>query len=65
MNHLIAHAISCRRDQEGRSNGFYVLGYRVYASGHPVASVDGAGSDHVLVELPSALSASRVKVDVR
>lgn len=55
----------CRHDKEGRSNGFYVLGYRVYASGHPVASVDGAGSDHVLVDLSSVLPTSCVKVDVR
>lgn len=55
----------CRHDKEGRSNGFYILGYRVYASGNPVASVNGAGSDRVLVNLSSMLTTSCVKVDVR
>ena len=55
----------CRRDKEGRSGGCYVLGYRVYVSGRPVASVDGAGSEPVLVDLPPVLAASCARVDVR
>lgn len=32
----------CRRDKKGCSNGYYVLGYRIYVNGNYWQSVDGA-----------------------
>ena len=59
------HNCTVRRSSDGTSHGHFVLGYRVYVNDHPVACVDGAASNFVLVDLPSWLSCQSLEVDVR
>ena len=57
--------LPCSRGSKSANNGQCVLGYRVYVNDHPVACVDGAATNFVLVDLPRWLLSQRLDVDVR
>ena len=59
---LSMNIIHCRRDPQGCSNGYYVLGYRIYVNGNSHLSVDGPMTYDALLQCPTHTTPPRNRV---
>ena len=65
--HTRTHVHTHSRDSQGRSNGYFVLGYRIYVNGRSHKSVDGSMVFEALLQHPVQATAPyhKLKVHVR
>ena len=63
--HTTPISLPLRRDLRGCSNGYYVLGYRIYLNGRSHVSVDGPVTFETSLQCPTEAANNRLLIHVR